>query len=73
MVVLMGIVILVASVFGLYWTGKRGFHRRNRAGVEEFSSYGSALATNALEGIIRIVSVIGSLVGIFMIIFSLRS
>lgn len=72
MVVLMGIVILGASVFGLYWTGKREFHRRNAAGVEEFNSYGQALATNALESIIRIASVIGTLVGLMMIIFSLR-
>lgn len=72
MVVLLGVVILAASVFGLYWTGKREFQRRNAAGVEEFDSYGQALVTNALEGIIRIASVIGTVAGLMMIVFSLR-
>jgi len=57
----------LGGAFGLYWTGKRAFYRRNSAGIQEFSSYSGALVTNALEGIIRIGSLIGIVLGVMMI------
>lgn len=70
MVMAIGIVIFLASSFGLYWTGKRAFHRRNAAGVQEFNSFGGALATNALEGIIKIASWLGIVLGFMMVVIS---
>lgn len=71
MVMIMGVVVFLASCYGLYWTGKRAFHRRNVAGIQEFGSYGGALATNALEGIIKIACRVGIVLGVAMIILSL--
>jgi hypothetical protein len=70
MALTIGIVFFLASAFGLYWTGKRAFHRRNAAGVQEFNSFGGALATNALEGIIKIASWIGIVFGAGTILLS---
>lgn len=55
MVKVIGIVFFIAGCLGIYWTGKRAFERRNESGVEEFSSYGRAVATMAWEGALRIV------------------
>lgn len=67
MALAVGIIFLIGGAFGLYWTGKRAFYRRNSAGIQEFSSYTGALVTNALEGIIRIGSLIGIVLGVMMI------
>ena len=67
MALAVGIIFFIGGAFGLYWTGKRAFYRRNSAGIQEFSSYSGALVTNALEGIIRIGSLIGIVLGVMMI------
>lgn len=56
MSVVWGIIFLCAGIYGVYWTGKRSFERRNVAGIEEFASYGKALGTRAIEKMVRIVS-----------------
>lgn len=54
MVKMIGVVFFLIGCFGIYWTGKRSFERRNMAGVEEFDSYGKAVGTRALEGLVSI-------------------
>jgi len=56
MSIFFGIIFLCAGCYGVYWTGKRSFNRRNIAGIEEFASYGKALGTRAIEKVVRIVS-----------------
>lgn len=56
MSVVWGIIFLCAGGYGVYWTGKRSFERRNVAGIEEFASYGQALGTRAIEKVVRIAS-----------------
>lgn len=51
-----GLIFICAGGFGIYWTGKRSFNRRNIAGIEEFASYGKALGTKAIEKVVRIMS-----------------
>lgn len=48
------IILLVLGGYGIYWTNKRRFERRNMAGVEEFSSYGKSVATKGGEQILRL-------------------
>jgi hypothetical protein len=73
MILLFGIIFLLAGGFGLYWTGKRAFHRRNAAGVQEFGSYGGALATRGMEAVIKIGSWLALIFGFLMVIAKLFS
>lgn len=50
------IILLALGCYGVYWTNKRRFDRRNMAGVEEFSSYSKAVATRGGETIVRLAS-----------------
>lgn len=70
MVLPIGIALFIAGCFGLYWTGKRAFHRRNAAGIQVFSSYGGALVTGAFEGIIKIASWVSVFLGLMMFVAS---
>jgi cbb3-type cytochrome oxidase subunit 3 len=67
MALAVGFIFFIGGAFGLYWTGKRAFYRRNSAGIQEFNSYSEALVTNALESIVRIGSLIGIVLGVMMI------
>jgi hypothetical protein len=67
MALAVGVIFFIGGAFGLYWTGKRAFYRRNSAGIQEFNSYSEALVTNALESIVRIGSLIGIVLGVMMI------
>lgn len=66
MIKAIGILLFFLSCFGLYWVGKRAFNRRNAAGVQQFNSYGGALAANAIEGIVKIASWLGIALGFMM-------
>ena len=61
-----GIVIFSPGCYGVYWTGKRAFERRNKFGVQEFDSYGKAAGATALESIIGIVSVLAIAFGFIL-------
>ena len=61
-----GIVMFFSGCYGVYWTGKRTFERRNEAGIQEFSSYGKAIGSQALEGLIRIISILAIGLGFFV-------
>ena len=61
-----GIMIFSPGCYGMYWTGKRAFERRNKAGVQEFDSYGKAVGATALESIISIVSVLAIAFGFLL-------
>lgn len=56
MQIIVWIVLLAIGGYGLFWTNKRRFERRNVAGIEEFSSYGKAVATRGGEKIVRLAS-----------------
>lgn len=53
-----GLILVVVGAAGLYIRGKRKFHRRNIAGIEEFKSYGSAVTINFLESVLGAISFI---------------
>jgi hypothetical protein len=60
-------IIFIGGGFLLrFQMNKRQFNRRNAAGVEEFTSYGSAYTTQMLEKGGRIVGVFFIIIGIFM-------
>ena len=56
MQVVVSVIFFVLGAYGIYWTNKRQFNRRNMAGVEEFSSYGKSVATRGGEKLIRLAS-----------------
>ena len=64
---IVGIVLLAAGGFARLWVGRRRFHRRNAAGVEEFQSYGGALATQGIEKLASIAGVVLILLGLMLI------
>lgn len=61
-----GIVFFLIGCVGVYWTGKRSFERRNVAGMEEFESYGKAVGTKALEGVISLIAKVLIFLGFLM-------
>lgn len=52
--VLAGVVLFGGGVALNTWVDRRKFYRRNMAGVEEFASYGAAVAARGLEGLARL-------------------
>jgi hypothetical protein len=66
MMKLFGLGVFLLSCLGLFWTNRRAFNRRNMMGIEEFASYEAMLGWRFLEGTVRIVSVLGLVVG-FMV------
>jgi hypothetical protein len=60
---LLGLVILTVGIAGIFYVRRRKFYRRNVAGVEEFKSYGSAVATNFIESAIGAASFLIFLLG----------
>ncbi|MFC5475245.1 hypothetical protein [Paraherbaspirillum soli] len=66
MIKAIGIIMFLLGSYGQYWVGKRSFHRRNQAGIEVFESYGGALATQALEKVVKIASGVGIALGFIL-------
>lgn len=62
-----GFLILGLGAVGLFFVNRREFYRRNAAGIEEFTGYGSMLATKLFEKTIRLVSSLLLLAGITLI------
>ncbi|EGV34098.1 hypothetical protein ThidrDRAFT_0253 [Thiorhodococcus drewsii AZ1] len=58
-----GALLFVIGYFGDHWVDRRQFYRRNDNGVEEFKSYGSAVATSYIEGIVGFLSKIIKIIG----------
>lgn len=71
MVFFWGIVFIIAGGVGSHWVRSRQFYRRNDAGVEEFSSYGSAVVAKLVERITMAVSFLAILAGVAMIVIPL--
>lgn len=59
------VLALIAGIALRMWVSRRAFYRRNEAGVEEFKSYSAKLGTNAIEGVVSIISVLLLLFGVF--------
>ncbi len=56
---LAGAVIAAIAGIGLrMWVGRRAFYRRNAAGVEEFKSYSSKIASGFLESAVNAVGLL---------------
>jgi hypothetical protein len=70
-----GVIIFLISYLGVYWAGKRKFKRTNEAGVEEFKSYGRAIAASVIEGIVRIIGRLGIVSGliVFLVGWKMKS
>lgn len=62
-----GFLMIIAACGLFFWVGKRQFYRRNVAGVEEFKSYGAAVASNLLEGGAGLLAIVLVLIGVFMV------
>lgn len=54
--VILGIILAIVGIAGFFFIGRRQFHRRNVAGVEEFSGYGSMLGSRLFEGSVRLIA-----------------
>ena len=66
MVLFWGLVFLAVGLGGRFFIGRRKFHRRNVAGIEEYKSYTSALTNSVFDRIAAIASGILILLGILM-------
>ena len=65
-----GLIILILGIAGKLFVGRREFYRRNEAGVEEFKSYTSAVASTTIERIISFISGIAVVLGLIAIVIS---
>lgn len=63
-----GVVFVVVGIAGFVFVGRRRFYRRNVAGVEEFSGYGSMLGSRFFETSVRLVSFLLFVVGVILTI-----
>jgi hypothetical protein len=59
----LGFVFLMAGIAAWFFVGRRRFHRRNAAGIEEFNGYASMLGTRVFEKGLRILAVLLVLAG----------
>lgn len=58
MAVIFFVVMFFMGLYGIYWASGREFNRRNTAGIEEFASYNQSLIWGAIEGFVRILSIL---------------
>lgn len=68
MVWAIAITCIVLGAAGRFWVGQRSFHRRNMAGVEEFSSYASMVGNRFLEKVVQLASSAMLLVGVLALL-----
>ncbi len=67
-ILIVGLVICVIAGVGFLFNGRRAFYRRNKAGNEEFSSFGTMLLTRMLEWIVYAASLAVLLVGSILVV-----
>lgn len=60
-----GIITLLISGAIRYWIYRRKFNRRNSVGLEEFSSFEKSVFTRIFEQILKLISYIFIILGIF--------
>jgi hypothetical protein len=63
-----GIVLIAGALLGFGWVGRRKFYRTNKYGVEEFESWGRAVRTQLLEGVVALVCLVAFFVGIMILV-----
>ena len=59
------VVCFAAGVTLFLWVGRRHFYRTNKAGVEEFKNFSSAVLSSLVEGVATLVAGACFLAGIF--------
>lgn len=64
----LGLVLFIAGWVPLFWAGKRRFNRTNAAGVEEFNSFGHAVASRLFEKVAILVGVLVVFGGLAMMV-----
>ena len=68
-----GLLFLGIGIAIQLYIGRRQFYRRNQAGIEEFSSYGKAVAATAFESLLGFVGgILIVLGGLFVLIFGIK-
>jgi hypothetical protein len=68
---LTGLALFGGGVALKVWVDRRQFYRRNVAGIEEFASYGAAVAARGLEGLARLGARSAQGVGFILLGFAL--
>ncbi|WP_034636054.1 hypothetical protein [Desulfovibrio cuneatus] len=68
MYAVIGITLIVFTIASGFYLDRQQFNRKNIAGVQEFSSYGSLVKTRIIEGTIKAMSIASGLAGIGFII-----
>jgi prolipoprotein diacylglyceryltransferase len=67
---IVGITLVLLSLYLSYWRGKRKFNRRNMAGLETFKSYDSSLLAHWLEDSARFLSTVFMILGIIILLYA---
>ena len=67
---ILGIFLVALGIASNIWVSRRIFYRRNMAGIEQFDSYGKALATRFQEKIVLLIAGLCILSGITCLVAS---
>lgn len=68
-----GIMCVLSIIFGLMirlWVQSRRFNRRSASGSQLFNSYFHALLIRFIEGLLLVISVVLTAVGLLVLVFS---
>jgi len=68
---IIGIALIVSSIYLSIWRGKRKFNRTNNVGVELFSTYGQKLSARWLENSAQFLSMLFMVLGIIILLVAL--
>jgi len=61
-----GVILILISFIIRYWISRRKFYRRTHLGLEAFSSFQKAFATNAFEKLMWVISTLVLIAGILV-------
>lgn len=63
----LGIAMLIVALGIFFYLGRRRFYRRNKAGMEEFTSFGSSVLIGIYESFLYLIMAILAVIGVFQI------
>lgn len=69
--IFLGIILIGVAVVSGFYLERQAFHRRNAAGIQEFSSYSQSVKVRFKEWLIKAFGVVAGLAGIVLIVTAL--
>lgn len=69
-VLIVGLILVAIGIALRIYVSRKRFYRRGDGGLQQFSSYGKAVATTFFEKIVKLVGTISVIAGLFFLLIT---